>query len=67
MAKEAAGEEKKEKKADDALMLIYQNLEDRMKTIMGTKVSIHNKDKNKGRIEIEILFRGRVGTNCGID
>ena len=53
MAKEAAGEEKKEKKADDALMLIYQNLEDRMKTIMGTKVSIHNKDKNKGRIEIE--------------
>ena len=46
-------EEKKEKKADDALMLIYQNLEDRMKTIMGTKVSIHNKDKNKGRIEIE--------------
>mgnify|MGYP007120032808 FL=1 len=53
MAKEAAGEEKKEKKADDSLMLIYQNLEDRMKTIMGTKVSIHNKDKNKGRIEIE--------------
>ena len=54
MAKEAAGEEeKKEKKTDDALMLIYQNLEDRMKTIMGTKVSIHNKDKNKGRIEIE--------------
>jgi len=51
--REAAGEEKKEKKADDALMLIYQNLEDRMKTIMGTKVSIHNKDKNKGRIEIE--------------
>ena len=46
-------EEKKEKKADDALMLIYQNLEDRMKSVMGTKVSIHNKDKNKGRIEIE--------------
>ena len=49
----AAGEGKKENKKDDALMLIYQNLEDRMKSIMGTKVSIHNKDKNKGRIEIE--------------
>ena len=53
IAKEAAGEGKKENKKDDALMLIYQNLEDRMKSIMGTKVSIHNKDKNKGRIEIE--------------
>ena len=52
LLKEASGEEKK-KKTDDALMLIYQNLEELMKTIMGTKVSIHNKDKNKGRIEIE--------------
>ena len=49
----AAGEKKEEKKPDEALTLIYQNLEDRMKSVMGTKVSIHNKDKNKGRIEIE--------------
>ena len=49
----AAGEKKEEKKQDEALTLIYQNLEDRMKSVMGTKVSIHNKDKNKGRIEIE--------------
>lgn len=55
LAKLEAGEEEKreEKKKDDALALIYQNLEERMKSIMGTKVSIHNKDKNKGRIEIE--------------
>lgn len=55
MLKEAAGDEdeKTEKSRDEALEIIYQNLEDRMKTIMGTKVSIHNKDKNKGRIEIE--------------
>ena len=46
-------EKKEEKKPDEALTLIYQNLEDRMKSVMGTKVSIHNKDKNKGRIEIE--------------
>ena len=53
MQREAAGEKKEEKKPDEALTLIYQNLEDRMKSVMGTKVSIHNKDKNKGRIEIE--------------
>ena len=33
--------------------MIYQSLEERMKSVIGTKVSIHNKDKNKGRIEIE--------------
>lgn len=55
ISREAAGdtEDKTEKTRDEALELIYKNLEDRMKTIMGTKVSIHNKDKNKGRIEIE--------------
>ncbi len=53
MQKETSGEKKEEKKQDETLALIYQNLEDRMKSVMGTKVSIHNKDKNKGRIEIE--------------
>ncbi len=53
MQKEASDEKKEEKKPDEALVLVYQDLEDRMKSVMGTKVSIHNKDKNKGRIEIE--------------
>ena len=53
MQKEVSGEKKEEKKKDETLALIYQNLEDRIKSVMGTKVSIHNKDKNKGRIEIE--------------
>ena len=53
MQTEGSGEKKEEKKKDETLALIYQNLEDRMKSVMGTKVSIHNKDKNKGRIEIE--------------
>ena len=53
MQREAAGKKKEGKKPDEALTLVYQNLEDRMKSVMGTKVSIHNKDKNKGRIEIE--------------
>ena len=48
-----AQEEDKPQKEDNSLSYIYQNLEERMKTVMGTKVTIHNKDKNKGRIEIE--------------
>lgn len=46
-------EDDKPQKEDNSLSYIYQNLEERMKTVMGTKVTIHNKDKNKGRIEIE--------------
>ena len=46
LQKEASGEKKEEKKKDETLALIYQDLEDRMKSVMGTKVSIHNKDKN---------------------
>ena len=44
--------EKKEKEERD-MSFIFQDLEERMKGIMGTKVMIHQKDKNKGRIEIE--------------
>ncbi|MEY8339385.1 ParB/RepB/Spo0J family partition protein [Lachnospiraceae bacterium 62-35] len=46
-------EKEKKTREDESLAVIFQNLEDRMKTIMGTKVSINRKDKNKGRIEIE--------------
>lgn len=45
--------EKKKKVNDEALELIFKELEERMKTAMGTKVNISRKDKNKGRIEIE--------------
>lgn len=33
--------------------IFYLDLEEKLKTVMGTKVSINKKDKNKGRIEIE--------------
>lgn len=36
---------------------IYRDLEDRIRSIIGTKVSIHNKNKNKGSIEIEYYSR----------
>ena len=44
----------KEKKVEDeSLTLIFHDLEERMKSAMGTKVSINRKDKNTGRVEIE--------------
>ena len=48
--------EKKEKKktpVDEAVELVFQDMENRMKTVMGTKVNISRKDKSKGKIEIE--------------
>lgn len=38
---------------DEALELIFKELEERMKSAIGTKVVISRKDRNKGRIEIE--------------
>ncbi|MCD7955244.1 MAG: ParB/RepB/Spo0J family partition protein [Lachnospiraceae bacterium] len=47
--------EKKEKKEteDPARQYIYQDLEDKMKTLLGTKVSIQHKKNNKGKIVID--------------
>ena len=44
--------EKKPEKGPD-IDLIYRQVEDKLKSIMGTKVVINQKDKNNGRIEIE--------------
>lgn len=44
--------ERKPEKGPD-IDLIYRQVEDKLKSIMGTKVVINQKDKNKGRIEIE--------------
>lgn len=45
--------EKKEETVDSALELIYQQLEEKIKGIIGSKVAIHRKNKDKGKIEIE--------------
>lgn len=52
LSKPAKKKPEKEEEEKD-ISFVFQNLEDRMKSIMGTKVSINKKDKNKGRIEIE--------------
>lgn len=40
-------------KPDSKMDAIYQDLEESMKTILGTKVAINRKDENKGKIEID--------------
>lgn len=45
--------EKPEREKGPDINLIYRQIEDKLKSIMGTKVVINRKDKNKGRIEIE--------------
>lgn len=45
--------EPKEKEEERDLTFIFKDLEERMKQVMGTKVSINRRDKNKGKIEIE--------------
>ena len=50
------GKERKEKQKpeiNEAVELAFLDMENRMKTIMGTKVNISRKDRSKGKIEIE--------------
>ena len=51
LTKDDKKQEKKEETVDDSV--IYRDIENRMKNILGTKVEIKKKAKNKGRIEIE--------------
>ena len=51
--KESAEEEQKKTAEDTALTAVYEHIAEQMKTILGTKVEIRRKDKEKGKIEIE--------------
>lgn len=44
---------KEEKPKDTAQDLVYEQLEEKIKGIIGSKVAIHRKSNDKGRIEIE--------------
>ena len=48
---------KKEKVSNPAEDAIYESLEEKMKGITGTRVFIHRKKNNKGKIEIEYYSR----------
>lgn len=51
LIKENEDKPKEKKKKDDSIF--YRDLEEKMKQIIGTKVSIQTKTKKKGKIEIE--------------
>ena len=53
MQKEKTAPVKEETPVDPTMEVIYQDLEEKMKTILGTKVVINKKDAKKGKIEIE--------------
>lgn len=46
-------ENKEPEKISQDSQIVYREIEDRIKSIIGTKVSIKNKKNNKGKIEIE--------------
>lgn len=46
-------EHPEQKKEKDTLSYIYENVQEQMKQILGTKVTVHPKKNNKGKIEIE--------------
>ena len=43
--------------AEDA---VYESLEEKMKSIMGTRVQIHRKKNDKGKIEIEYYSKDEL-------
>lgn len=46
-------EEPSNNQENDNMSVFYEDVEQKLKNIMGTKVMIHQKDKEKGKIEIE--------------
>ena len=57
-----AGRKKPEKKKKDEpdLSIYFREYEDKMKEILGTKVHINRRDKNKGRIEIDYYSQNEL-------
>ena len=53
---------KQEKKpaAEKQIDVIYHQLEEKIKSIVGTKVAIHHKNNNKGKIEIEYYSQAEL-------
>ena len=53
LQKEEYSPAEKDMSVESRMDIIYHDLEESMKRILGTKVSIHKKDAKKGKIEIE--------------
>lgn len=53
-------EEAPKEEKDRSLDYIYQDIADQMKQIFGTKVEIHQKNRDKGKIEIEYYSKDEL-------
>ncbi len=53
LAKKIGKEKPTKKEEDSQLKAVFQDLEEKMKTALGTKVSINRRNEQKGKIEIE--------------
>ena len=53
LIKDLKNPKKQKVKKEISNIFIYEDLEERMKSIIGTKVSVNQKNKDKGKIEIE--------------
>ena len=51
------------KRKNSNIQFIYENLEEKMKSIMGTKVNVNAKANGKGKIEIEYYSEEELETN----
>lgn len=60
MVKELNRPKKEKKKEETEYQFLYRDLEESMKQILGSKVSIKNKKNNKGKIEIEYYSRDEL-------
>lgn len=49
-----------ERKLDSQLLAVYQDLEEQLKRLLGTKVSILPKDEKKGKLEIEYFSQDEL-------
>lgn len=60
MVKELNRPKKEKKKEETEYQFLYKDLEESMKQILGSKISIKNKKNNKGKIEIEYYSRDEL-------
>ena len=62
---DGAQEKKSSAGIDPKLQAIYNDLEEKLKQILGTKISIHPKDNQKGKIEIEYYSQDELDVIVG--
>lgn len=60
MVKDLNRPKKEKAKEDTEYQFLYKDLEESMKQILGSKVSIKNRKNNKGKIEIEYYSRDEL-------